>query len=386
MMRTTIRRDHRATPRHRPTTQWEGRRWECCGAELGGGSKQEKERRGALTSRMYTANGPTRPRWVDSLLKSYFRQQQSRRRPTAMLCELTLAASPKMLSSIMLTAACCSSTTHRPALISQSTPKDPIYYFGCGSNMLRSKVEGRGADGRIKLQGFQPAVVHDHRLSFNLRGFAPLEPGIGSLDPCIGSEAHGALISMTADEYEKVWLSEGGGHADPAYEEIVVEARPYKAGPPVRAIALRAREHARLPHGHACPSERYMGMLIRGAKELGLEPSYIAALEGQQTQLVPPRLHSLGVHYLFFVSLLFQLHMHAVVRALSWLLWRVYVPSDHPARVRRAVGNAATAALLAPGAAVGAVVRASMYFLCISPPPMLAAYAKIRPGCPGGCS
>ena len=304
-----------------------------------------------------------------------------------MLCELTLAASPSMLSSIMFTGMLTTGPTCRPALITSAGPTDDVYYFGVGSNMQRSKVESRGANGPIKLRGFEAAYVRGHRLAFNLRGFAPLEPGIGSLDPCENSEAHGALIRMSAAEYEKVWLSEGGGQTDPAYEEVVVEAVPYEQGrPPVKAVALRARDHARLPHGDACPSERYMRMLISGARQLALDPSYVAALETRQTQIVPPSLHSLGVHYLFFVSALFQLNLRVVVRALSWLLWRAYVPSDCKSDTRRAVGNCATAMLLAPGAAVGWAVRTAMWLFCIAPPPMLAAYAKIRPGCPGACS
>jgi hypothetical protein len=60
-----------------------------------------------------------------------------------------------------------------------------LYYFGLGSNMLREKVAGRSSDGQgdIIMEDFQAAVVHGHRLAFNLRGFPPLEPGMGSLEP-----------------------------------------------------------------------------------------------------------------------------------------------------------------------------------------------------------
>ena len=56
-----------------------------------------------------------------------------------------------------------------------------------------------------------------------------------------------------------------------------VEATPYGSASPVRALALRARPHARLSTD-ACPSERYMGILISGAEELGLEAAYISKL------------------------------------------------------------------------------------------------------------
>ena len=47
---------------------------------------------------------------------------------------------------------------------------------------------------------------------------------MGGLEPCAdgGGECHGSLCTMRASEYEKVWLSEGGGAPRPGYEEVVV--------------------------------------------------------------------------------------------------------------------------------------------------------------------
>ncbi len=42
-------------------------------------------------------------------------------------------------------------------------------------------------------------------------------------------ECHGSLIEMTASEYQKLWLSEGGGQATPGYAEIMVPVHPYHA-------------------------------------------------------------------------------------------------------------------------------------------------------------
>lgn len=38
---------------------------------------------------------------------------------------------------------------------------------------------------------------------------------MGGIEECKGSCCHGALMEMTANEYQKIWLSEGGGQADP---------------------------------------------------------------------------------------------------------------------------------------------------------------------------
>ena len=42
-------------------------------------------------------------------------------------------------------------------------------------------------------------------------------------------ECHGSLIEMKASEYQKLWLSEGGGQATPGYAEIMVPVHPYHA-------------------------------------------------------------------------------------------------------------------------------------------------------------
>ena len=292
-----------------------------------------------------------------------------------MLCELTLAATPKMLSAVLFSAM---TTADRPSLVrGQST----IHYFGVGSNMLRSKLASRGADGPIELQHFGPAVVRGYRLGFNFKGFAPLEPGIGSLEPArAADEVHGALATMSAYDYERLWRSEGGGQLRPEYEEVAVVATPYGSSQSVHAIALRARPHSRLT-SDACPSERYLQIILDGAKELGLEPSYIRKLQAQRTQVVPPAQRKLAVHYLFFVAACFHFRLRWAVRALSSTLWWAYVPSTSESRLRRAVGATATTLLLAPGAVLGSLVRLFMWAFCIAPPPILASYAKLRPGC-----
>lgn len=53
-----------------------------------------------------------------------------------------------------------------------------------------------------------------------MRGFPPIEPAMGGIEPCINNTCHGALIEMTATEYHKLWLSEGGGQPNPGYFEV----------------------------------------------------------------------------------------------------------------------------------------------------------------------
>jgi hypothetical protein len=279
----------------------------------------------------------------------------------------------------------------RPALVTESLAQQKhLYYFGYGSNMLRSKLENRGVNqSQIGIIEMEPAVVLNHRLSFNMRGFAPLEPGMGALEPVdSGSrpllayhkpECHGALVTLTPENYEKVMASEGVSfnQTNPGYEEVVVTAIPYDLSkPPVQAITLRARSHVRLSKD-PCPSERYMKILREGARELNLKPCYQDFLNMHPVQQVPKWLKQIAIRNLiatFTISA--TLKWRGLSRLQSWFLFRVYVPSNaHP--FLRTVSNLLTAALLLPGAATGALIK--FYFQVTSKelPPFLQRFIKL---------
>jgi hypothetical protein len=203
-----------------------------------------------------------------------------------------------LLSFPTLVLASNAAPPERPQLVRDALEKKrDLYYFGLGSNMLRSKLENRSVCGnKIKVKSMEAAVIKGHRLAFNMRGFPPLEPGMGSLEPVVdkeknghkplkqykdGDECHGALVRLSPEDYEKVMRSEGVGSGNPnqGYEEVVVTAIPYnKMKRPVQAVALRARDHVRLSFDPA-PSLRYMKILRQGAEELGIKPCYREYLE-----------------------------------------------------------------------------------------------------------
>lgn len=241
--------------------------------------------------------------------------------------------------------------------------------------MLRSKLENRSVCGnKIKIKSMEPAVVENYRLSFNMRGFPPLEPGMGSLEPVNPNESnkrrskplvaykenecHGALVRLSASEYEKVMRSEGvgSGRNDQGYEEIVVEAKPYKNSKrTVQAIALRAREHVRLQNDPA-PSLRYMKILKEGADELGLSPCYRDFLESHPVALASALTRRIAVFNLVWTSTVsFRLKIRIVSKIQSWFLWRVYTPptSIFPVRL---FSELATLLILLPGAIPGCLL------------------------------
>ena len=291
------------------------------------------------------------------------------------------------------------------AASSASDPQPPIiYYFGLGSNMLRSKVENRGSGfgstnvtmttnvtvsdnattsnltvtstGKIEIISMEPAYIKNHRLSFNLRGFCPLEPGMGSLEPIDDEsgrtskplhsyeepECHGALIALTLDNYERVMRSEGIGPnvTNPGYEEIVITAIPYNTSRvPVTAIALRARSHVRLRQDPS-PSRRYMDILRQGAAELQLRQNYQTFLQTHPVQETPSWLQRLAVYNLICtMTVSSKLKWRGLSKLQSFLLYNVYIPCGLP-RIRqwqRAFSNACMGSILLPGACIGLVLQ-----------------------------
>lgn len=266
-------------------------------------------------------------------------------------------------------------TSHeRPTLVKQALARnETLYYFGVGSNMLRSKVETRGNEP-ISILSMQPAVVKGHRLAFNMRGFMPLEPSMGGLEPSGEKgaskpllayehpECHGALIELTADNYERVMRSEGVGlnttssRRPPGYQEVVVEAYPYDSRPPVLAVALAVREHAKLRRDKA-PSQRYLDILRTGAKELGLRPCYQAFLNQHPSQSVPMWLKRVALYNLIWtMTLSMKLGVRSWSKLQNSVLFAVHASPTAP-QWMQAASHLATTGILLPGALLGMMQR-----------------------------
>ena len=98
----------------------------------------------------------------------------------------------------------------RPAMVTRAIESNTnLYYFGIGSNMLKSKLEGRGVNNtNIEIISIEPGVAKRHRLAFNMKGFVPLEPAMGGCEPCDNDDddemdCHGALCEVTPENYDK---------------------------------------------------------------------------------------------------------------------------------------------------------------------------------------
>lgn len=255
-------------------------------------------------------------------------------------------------------------TIIRPQHVRNALDKnEDIYYFGLGSNMSRKKLENRGINGtKIEVKSFEAAIVPNYRLAFNMRGFPPIEPGMGSLESSNSAvkalhtyhenECHGALIKLTSDNYKKVMESEGikDDIENPGYEEVIVDAYPYasKSKKPVKAVALRARPHVRLNFDPS-PSVRYMNILKEGAKELKLKTCYQEFLEQHPVQ---KKLTKIQKRYVIYNLVFYRLMGQQFLRFQSRILFAVYVPATAPAFARISSEVLSTMILL-PGFLIG---------------------------------
>jgi len=183
---------------------------------------------------------------------------------------------------------------------------DVVYNFAFGSNLSPDKRNSRGANGTaITTKSTCPAYVQGFRLAFNMPMFPPLEPGMAALTGATSQECcHGLLLELDKQEYERLWLSEGGSAANPPYDETVVVARTYD-GREVRAVAFTASLHSAKPY-ELPPSARYKDLMLKGAKESGLSPVWIEYLENIPSSKPTKLLQLICACYLQFSIFLFR--------------------------------------------------------------------------------
>jgi hypothetical protein len=255
----------------------------------------------------------------------------------------------------------------RPVLITDALSSNKvIHYFAVGSNLLKAKLTNRGLNGtKINIQKFEPGYVNNYRVAFNVPGFAPIEPAMAGIEPCEHSECHGALVTISANEYQKLWLSEGGGRKLPGYQEIIVHVHPYphrnhSNGSNIRtipAISLRAADHIRLKRDRD-PSSRYMSIIKKGAEELGLISSYQDMLGNTPVAKPSKILQWMSRQHLYTTSYLFKFTWcglgvgMSIQRCISRLCLLLYASSSRAWYIRF-LSELAMAVVLVPGCLFG---------------------------------
>lgn len=142
-----------------------------------------------------------------------------------------------------------------------------VKYFAFGSNLAASVREGRRG---LRPVSSSPGLVRRARLAFNMgTGFGP-EPAFASLMPASeADECHGAVYELTLADWVKLCASEG---VPAAYRVIQVDVEDYgreSAEPAYTLTSGLLSSPVDMP-----PSERYMGLLRDGAREMGLTQAW----------------------------------------------------------------------------------------------------------------
>jgi len=143
-----------------------------------------------------------------------------------------------------------------------------IWYFAYGSNMQRATFVGRRG---MRPDSSRAGRLDGYRLTFDL-AVGPGERGVANIvvDPlaCVC----GVLHRITRAELEILDRSEGVPYG--AYDHLTVEVA---AGDDVVVEACTYISVHGKPGRK--PSDRYIGLLLDGAREHALPPSYVAELE-----------------------------------------------------------------------------------------------------------
>jgi len=142
-----------------------------------------------------------------------------------------------------------------------------LWYFAYGSNLDPGTFLGR--------RRMQPLVttigmLRDFELRFDLP-VGPGERGVANLAPRPGDHVWGALYQLTHADAERLDGTEGVGRG--IYRRLAVEVHTSE-GAEIAAFTYRSE----ISRPERKPSRRYLGLLIAGARELGLPPEYVQRL------------------------------------------------------------------------------------------------------------
>jgi cation transport regulator ChaC len=142
-----------------------------------------------------------------------------------------------------------------------------LWYFAYGSNL-----DPRTFLGRRRMQPLETriGVLHDFELRFDLP-VGPGERGVANVAPRLGDLVWGALYQLTQADADRLDRTEGV-HVG-FYRRFAVEVRTAE-GEVLSAFTYRSEAK----RTERKPSSRYLGLLLAGARELGLPDEYIERL------------------------------------------------------------------------------------------------------------
>jgi sulfite reductase (NADPH) flavoprotein alpha-component len=154
-------------------------------------------------------------------------------------------------------------------------------YFGYGSNMNQISLRAKG----VEPISSKRAVLKGWRLCFNVQHFFRHEGGVGNIQPSTaGDQVYGLLYDCPDESLEPLDATEACGYG---YHRTTVTVE-------TSGEMVSAYTYVGMPDfidDNCLPSRRYLNILIKGARQAGLNPEFILALSRQpvhQSEEYPP--------------------------------------------------------------------------------------------------
>ena len=142
-----------------------------------------------------------------------------------------------------------------------------MLYFSYGSFLDSETLKKHAQNAKY----VKRAVLPDFEVQFNFFS-ETYDGGVTGVEPAAGKKALGILYNVPLDEIEKLDIVEGVPTGIYYRETVTVVD---EDGNEYRAETYRTTN----PKGPFTPTKRYLGLMIKGAKEHGLDPDYIKELE-----------------------------------------------------------------------------------------------------------
>ncbi|KAK6180938.1 hypothetical protein SNE40_008900 [Patella caerulea] len=150
-----------------------------------------------------------------------------------------------------------------------------IWSFGYGSNMDVHAVETKK---QVKILDHTAAILKGWRLAFNLSGIPFVEPAFANIiQSGLTDEVHGVAFCISKESVANMDKVEIG------YDKAKITLEAYDGR------TLHGFVYVNKPSASTSdemnPSKRYIGVLIKGAQQAGLKPSYIDKLRTIKTYI-----------------------------------------------------------------------------------------------------
>ncbi len=142
-----------------------------------------------------------------------------------------------------------------------------MLYFSYGSFLDSENLKKHAPNAKY----LKRAVLLDFEVQFNFLS-KTYDGGVTGVEPAAGKKAQGVLYNVPPDEMEKLDIIEGVPSGIYYRETVTVVD---EDGNEHRAETYRTT----VPKGPFTPTRRYLGLMIKGAREHGLDPDYIKELE-----------------------------------------------------------------------------------------------------------